>query len=141
MIQGPRDVFHGLSCLLASLSGGQSKSLALLRCKMAAADVPFQQIPRFIEVADETVSSPVSMEPAFPNSPTECSYELETEQLRTAPTSAPFQPIKTDSDRSTTSVWPDETAPPQSVRPGFSDGEALDTVQSQHHELFWRYQA
>ena len=80
MIQGPRDIFHGLSCLLASLSGGQSRSLALLQGKLAEANVPFQQIPRFIEISEDLVRSPDSIEPVKAISPTELSYELEYHQ-------------------------------------------------------------
>ena len=77
MTQGPRDIFHGFSCLLASLSGGQSKSLALLQGKMASANVPFQQIPRFIELKEDVIPSPDSVEPVKAISPTDLSYELE----------------------------------------------------------------
>ncbi len=80
MTQGPRDIFHGLSCLLASLSGGQSTTLALLQGKMTAANVPFQQIPRFIELREELVRSPDSVESVKANSPMNLSYELEYHQ-------------------------------------------------------------
>jgi hypothetical protein len=140
MTQGPRDIFHGLSCLLASLSGGQSKALALLQGKMAAANLPSKQIPRFIELEDNVVRSPVSVEPAFANSPTELPYDLDSEQLRTAPTSTPFQPIHKDSDYFTTSVWMEGTTLIQSDRIGFSNHAghtALDTAQLRDHELPW----
>jgi hypothetical protein len=71
MTQGPHDIFHGLSYLLASLSGGQSKSLTLLQAKMATTNMPFQQIPRLIELEDDLVRNPVSLESAFGNYPTE----------------------------------------------------------------------
>ena len=93
MTQGPRDVFHSLSCLLATLSGGQSKTLALLQGKMAAAELPFQQIPRFIELEEDHARSPVSVEPTYTNSPTELPYEFEGRKSHTTPTSAPVQPI------------------------------------------------
>jgi hypothetical protein len=138
MTQGPRDIFHGLSCLLASLSGGQSKSLTLLQGKMAAANMPFQQIPRFIELKDDLIRRPISLELAFANSPIERSYELKTEPFGPAPTSMPFQPIHKGSDRYTASVWLDGTALHQYVPPGFSNHAVqatLGTAQFQDHGL------
>jgi hypothetical protein len=62
MIQGPREIFHGLSSLLASLSGSNSRCLNLLQAKMAASSVPFLSIPRLVEVHDDNVASPDSSE-------------------------------------------------------------------------------
>jgi hypothetical protein len=133
MTQGPRDLFHSLSCLLATLSGGQSKTLALLQGKMAAAKLPFQQIPRFIELEDR-VGIPVSTEPTYTNSPTELPYEFEGRKLRTTPTSAPVQPIYKYSENFTTSAWVDETAAPQFIRPGYA---TLDVAQFRDPEISW----
>lgn len=58
MKQSPRDVFRGLSCLLVSLSGGNSRSLDLLQGKMAASTVPILSIPRFVDVHDANLASP-----------------------------------------------------------------------------------
>lgn len=101
MTHGPRDVFHSLSCLLATLSGGQSKTLTLLQGKMAAAKLPFQQIPRFIELEEDHTRSLVSVEPTYTNSATEF-------------------PIYKYSENPTASAWMDETAPSQFIRPGIS---------------------
>jgi hypothetical protein len=120
MTQGPHDVFHSLSYFLATLSGGQSKTLALLQGKMAEAKLPFQQIPRFIELEEGRSRSPVSVEPAYANSPPELPYEFERRKLRTTPTSAPVQLIYKYSENSAASVWMDGTAPPQLTRPGIS---------------------
>jgi hypothetical protein len=120
MTQGPRDVFHSLSCLLATLSGGQSKTLTLLQGKMAAAKLPFQQIPRFIELEEDHTRSPVSVEPTYTNSATEFPCGFEGQKLRTTPTSAPVQPIYKYSENPTASAWMDETAPSQFIRPGIS---------------------
>lgn len=57
MSYGPREIFHGLGCLLASLSGGVSKPLKLLQRKMAASSVPFLPIPRFVEIPDDDPDS------------------------------------------------------------------------------------
>ena len=119
MTQGPRDVFHSLSCLLATLGGGQSKTLALLQGKMAAAKLPFQQIPRFIELEEAHTRSPVSVEPTYTHPPTKLSYEFEGRKLHTMPTSTPVQPNYKYSENSTTGAWMDETAP-QFIRPGIS---------------------
>lgn len=73
MIQGPRDIFHGLSCLLASLSGDQSKSISLLQAKMTAADVP--QILRFVELQDNLVQSPAPAEQTAVSLPVKVVYE------------------------------------------------------------------
>ena len=75
MTQGPRDIFHGLSCLLASLSGSNSKSLNLLQGKMAASRVPLLPIPRFVEVRDVTIASPGSNEIDPAISPRNSEYE------------------------------------------------------------------
>ena len=69
--QGPRDIFHGLGCLLASLSGGNSRSLTLLQGKMAASSVPFLPIPRLVEFHDDNEASPNSNEIKFAISPGE----------------------------------------------------------------------
>jgi hypothetical protein len=140
MTQGPRDVFHSLSCLLATLSGGQSKTLALLQGKMAAAKLPFQQIPRFIELEEDHTRSPVSVEPIYTSSATELPYGFEGRKLRTAPTSAPVQPIYKYSETSTTSAWMDRTTPPQFIRPGISSPTGcvtLDVTQFQDPEMPW----
>ena len=141
MTQGPRDIFHGLSCLLASLAGGQSKSLALLQGKTAAANVPFQQVPRFIEVEDNHVRSPVLMEPAFASSPAERSHELDTGNLRKTPISTPFQPMYNDSDHHTTGTWMDRAIFPQDRRPGLPNNESyntLDAAKFSDHKSPWR---
>jgi hypothetical protein len=75
MTQGPRDIFHGLSCLLASLGGSNSRSLTLLQAKMAASNVPFLSIPRLVEVHDDNVASPNSNEIISPLSPGEVDIE------------------------------------------------------------------
>ena len=138
MVQGPRDVFYGLSSLLASLSGGQSKSLALLQGKMAAAKVPVQQVPRLIEFEDDLARSPVAVELA--NSPTKLLHELDTEHSRQTPTFVPFGSMKNDPDHSTTSIWTAGTALPQSHQPGLAEhaGHATpDAAQFREYELPW----
>lgn len=140
MTQGPRDVFHSLSCLLAALSGGQSKTLALLQGKMAAAKLPFQQIPRFIKLEEDHARSPASVEPTYTNSPTELPYEFEGRKLRTTPTSAPVQPIYEYSENSTASAWMDGTASPPFIRPGISsptDYVTLGVAQFRDPEMPW----
>ena len=140
MTHGPRDLFHSLSCLLATLSGGQSKTLALLQGKMAAAKLPFQQIPRFIELEEGHVGVPVSAEPIYTNSPTELPYEFEGRKLRTTPTLAPVQPTYKYSEDSTTSAWVDGTAPTQFIRPGISSPTGyvtLDVAQFRDPEIPW----
>jgi hypothetical protein len=140
MTQGPRDVFHSLSCLLAALSGGQSKTLALLQGKMAAAKLPFQQIPRFIKLEEDHARSPASVEPTYTNSPTELPYEFEGRKLRITPTSAPVQPIYEYSENSTASAWMDGTASPQFIRPGISsptDYVTSGVAQFRDPEMPW----
>jgi hypothetical protein len=76
MTQGPRDIFHGLSCLLASLSDGSSRSLSLLQGKMAASAVPFLPILRFVEVNDDDLASPNSNEVNSAISPAEAGFDF-----------------------------------------------------------------
>ena len=140
MTQGPRDIFHGLSCLLASLSGGRSKSLALLQGKMVAAKVPFQQIPRFIALSGDFVKSPASVEPTFANPTTELSYDFESQQLRATPTSVPIHPTHQGSDHFTPSVWTYGPTRPEFVQDGFSKRTAhltFDTAQSGITDVPW----
>lgn len=142
MTQGPRDVVHGLSRLLASVSSRNSKSLALLQDKMAATNWRFQQIPRLIEVEDDLARSPVSLEPTLANSPTETSSELETKQLRPAPTSASFQHTHKASDGSTTNFWLNGTGLPESVRDEFLNHVghlALDAAPFREHKMPWNF--
>src|SRR4051794_19068172 len=49
-----RDVFHGLCCLLTSLSGGQAYGLEILKRKLAESREPFTSIPRLTDVDDTT---------------------------------------------------------------------------------------
>ena len=87
MTQGPRDIFHGLSCLLVSLGGSNSRSLNLLQGKMAASRVPFLPIPRFVEVQDDIIASPESDEINPAISPRNSEYESPglNERLPTSP--------------------------------------------------------
>jgi hypothetical protein len=62
MTQGPRDIFHGLSRLLVSLSGGQLNLVSLLQGKIASSPAPFQPIPRLIELNDGFTIGPSSRE-------------------------------------------------------------------------------
>jgi hypothetical protein len=85
MTQGPRDIFHGLSCLLASLSGGNSQSLTLLQGKMAESTVPFRPIPRFVEVHDDNIASPNSNELNSAISPRSADLEYSSDEWHQAP--------------------------------------------------------
>jgi hypothetical protein len=53
--QEPRQVFHGLSSLLASMSDGNSHLLTLLQSKISQSQVPFVSIPRLMETDEEPV--------------------------------------------------------------------------------------
>jgi hypothetical protein len=75
MKQGPRDILHGLSCFLVSLSGGNSRTLNLLQGKMAASTVPVHSIPRFAEIPDSSLASPDSNGMNTANSPQDLEYE------------------------------------------------------------------
>ena len=75
MKQGPRDILHGLSCLLVSLSGGNSRTLNLLQGKMAASAVPVLSIPRLVEIPDANLTSPDSNGMNSANSPQDFEYE------------------------------------------------------------------
>jgi hypothetical protein len=48
--QEPLEVFHGLSSLLGSISGGNSHLLTLLQSKIAQSPIPFIPMPRLMEV-------------------------------------------------------------------------------------------
>lgn len=142
MTQGPRDIVHGLSCLLTSVSSGNSKSLALLQSKMAATNGRFQRIPRLIELEDDLDRSPVSLEPVSANSPSETSSERETEQLRPAPIPAPFRHKQKASDGSTANFWRNGTGLPESIRAGFLSHEdhlALDAIPFREQEMPWSF--
>jgi hypothetical protein len=142
MTQGPRDIVHGLSCLLASVSSGNSKSLALLQSKMTATNGRFQRIPRLIELEDDLDRSPVSLEAVSANSPTETSSERETEQLRSAPIPAPFWHTQNASDGAMESFWLNGTGLPESIRAGFLshvDHPALDAVPFREQEMPWSF--
>jgi hypothetical protein len=60
----PRDVFNGLSCLLASLCGSHAL-MSLLQAKMTLSSVPFEQMSRPIEINDESVNGSASAEPTY----------------------------------------------------------------------------
>jgi hypothetical protein len=75
MKQGPRDILHGLSCLLVSLSGGNSRTLNLLQGKMAASTAPILSIPRLVEIPDPSQTSPDSNGVNSANSPRDIEYE------------------------------------------------------------------
>ena len=89
MTQGPRDIFHGLSCLLAAPSGRHSRSLALLQGKMAASSVPFQSVPRFIEKVDNSMTNPLTDQVNPANSPLETDCMNTTERSPTVATPYP----------------------------------------------------
>jgi len=113
MTQGPRDIFHGLSCLLAALSGGKSKSLTLLQAKMAASSVPFQQIPRFIEVHDEHTISSMSAEQTREGSPAKAEYRTNLLEWPETSNSASGSLKHQDSEISGFNGWTEESSPPR----------------------------
>ena len=112
MTQGPRDIFHGLSCLLASLSGGQSKPLNLLQGKVAASTIPFQSIPRFLEIKEDTVSSCASGELSSATSPVGPELPFHGTDFPRAQNSMPIQLKRQDSDKSVSSIWTEQVSPP-----------------------------
>jgi hypothetical protein len=110
MKQGPRDILHGLSCLLVSLSGGNSRTLNLLQGKMAASAVPVLSIPRFVEVPDASLTSPDSNGMNSANSPQDLEYE--------SPSSEWNAPMHQSNESSDSTVSSDiQHVPPNALEP------------------------
>ena len=87
--QEPREVFHGLSSLLASLSDGNSHLLTLLQSKMAQSPVPFVTVPRLLEVEEVVAVDMMSPErvPTAEPLPTNAVHQP-TYSVRTPPSSS-----------------------------------------------------
>jgi len=116
MTQGPRDIFHGLSYLLGSLSGGQSRSLALLQSKIAELKTPFVSIPRFVEIHDRAETSPSSSDAKSINSPISADFPLPRREWRASPTSLPIVPKRNASDDTVHRAWAQQMRAPSPLR-------------------------
>jgi hypothetical protein len=125
MTQGPRDIFHGLSHLLGSLSGGQSRSLALLQGKIAELKTPFVSIPRFVEIHDQVETSPSSNDARSIHSPISPDFPLPRE-WRASPVSLPIVPKRSVSDDTVPRAWVQQVRAPSPLR---LDHPELSTIQ------------